>query len=224
MTQASNNETLHHELENLLPWAIKQAEVQHGYNKKWWVDLETGERKVRNKGEQIALIHSEISEAFNGLLYPDDKLPQYCGGLVEIVDALIRTFDFIGGWGYDLNKTGYETPYLGIVFAENEDKLAQIDELLLLSHLQTSNLLECLRKDQPEEKAINHLLLLIQCLVLTFQKIVAGIEQGSILDAPSGTKFAVATLDEVIEAKTKFNVERADHKLENRKSDGGKKF
>ncbi len=39
------------------------AAIVHEANSKWWHDLETGERLDRNKGEMIALMHSELSEA-----------------------------------------------------------------------------------------------------------------------------------------------------------------
>lgn len=76
------------------------ANVQAG----WWTDLVTGERIDRNKGELLCLIHSEISEAMEGERknLPDDKLPHRRMAEVELVDALIRIFDYAGAFGYDL--------------------------------------------------------------------------------------------------------------------------
>jgi NTP pyrophosphatase (non-canonical NTP hydrolase) len=70
----------------------------------WWTDLETGERKERNKGELLCLIHSEISEAMEGVRkgLMDDKLPQYNNETVELADALIRVFDYAGAYCPDL--------------------------------------------------------------------------------------------------------------------------
>lgn len=86
----------------------------HENNKNWWIDLETGEKKIRNKGELLALIHSEISEALEGERknLMDDKLPHRRAAEVELADALIRIFDYAGGFGYDLEgayreKTAY---------------------------------------------------------------------------------------------------------------------
>lgn len=79
------------------------AEV-HKANKKWWVDIETGERLNRNKGELLCLIHSEISECLEGVRkeLADDHLPHRSMEEVELVDALIRIFDYAGGYGLDL--------------------------------------------------------------------------------------------------------------------------
>lgn len=79
---------------------IHQANVDAG----WWTDLETGERKQRNKGELLMLIVTEIAEAMEGerkdLL--DDKLPHRKNAEVELADAFIRILDYCGGFGYDL--------------------------------------------------------------------------------------------------------------------------
>lgn len=73
-------------------------------NEKWWTDLRTGEKLDRNKGEMIALIHSELSECLEGVRknLPDDKLPHRSMEEVEMVDALIRIFDYAAGFDLDL--------------------------------------------------------------------------------------------------------------------------
>lgn len=73
---------------------------------KWWQDLHTGKPIERNKGELIALMHSELSEALEGVRkdIPDDKLPEFPMEHVELVDLLIRAFDYAGAYGIDLDK------------------------------------------------------------------------------------------------------------------------
>lgn len=76
----------------------------HAANQHWWHDPATGERLNRNKGELLCLIHSEISECMEGERKDlmDDKLPHRKMAEVELADALIRIFDYAGGFGYDL--------------------------------------------------------------------------------------------------------------------------
>jgi len=70
----------------------------------WHTDLQTGELLERNKGEMIALIHSEISEAMEGERkgLMDDHLPNRPMVEVEMADAVIRIMDYCGRWNYDI--------------------------------------------------------------------------------------------------------------------------
>lgn len=82
----------------------RYAEECHAANIKWWQDIRTGQPIERNKGELICLMHSELSEAMEGERknLMDDKLPHRRMAEVELVDALIRIFDYSGAYGYDL--------------------------------------------------------------------------------------------------------------------------
>ena len=81
------------------------SKTVHAANIKWWQDVQTGQPIKRNKGELLALIHSEISEALEGERknLMDDKLPQYPMAAVEIVDAFIRGLDYLAGFHPDVD-------------------------------------------------------------------------------------------------------------------------
>lgn len=75
-------------------------------NEHFWTDLVTGERlKDRNKGEMFALMHSELSEAFEAERknLNDDHLPHRRGVEVELADLFIRVMDYAGEYGLDLD-------------------------------------------------------------------------------------------------------------------------
>jgi hypothetical protein len=80
------------------------AQQVHVNNKKWWVDIHTGEPLKRNVGEMLCLVHSEISEGLEGHRknLMDDKLPHRPMLEVELADAVIRIFDIAAGLGLDL--------------------------------------------------------------------------------------------------------------------------
>lgn len=78
----------------------------HFANERWWHDIHTGKRLDRNKGELLALIHSEISETLEGVRknQQDKHLPQFKAEEVELADALIRIFDYAGGFNLKLGE------------------------------------------------------------------------------------------------------------------------
>ena len=78
----------------------------HSRNRNWWVDLKTGKRLRRNKGEMLMLVVTELAEAVEGIRknLMDDHLPHRRMEEVEIADAVIRLLDFAGGFGISLNK------------------------------------------------------------------------------------------------------------------------
>lgn len=80
------------------------AEV-HQENYRWWYDLETGEKLPRNKGEMIALMHSELSECLEGERKDimDNHLPHRKSAEVELADLFIRALDYAGAFNYDLD-------------------------------------------------------------------------------------------------------------------------
>lgn len=88
------------------------VEECHGRSVKagWWKNLETGEDLPLTKElilSKIALIHSEISEALEGIRKDlmDDHLSDRPMAEVEFGDAMIRLADLAGKLKYDLGGT-----------------------------------------------------------------------------------------------------------------------
>ena len=168
------------------------AETIHGYNEKWWCDLETGERVDRNRGELLMLVVTELAEAVEGIRKDlmDDHLPHRKMEEVEMADAVIRLLDFAGGFGMDLDDEGCDWDF----------------------HI-------------PENKAAS---------VLQITKAVY-----EVYDSTWSTEYATVEAIRHIEAycehhkldlwttvdeKVEYNRHRADHQVESRKAEGGKKF
>ncbi len=87
----------------LLATSIYQDNIEAG----WWKQtpvmyqgVGTGEWETipRNIGELICLMHSELSEAYEGFKFiiADDHLPQYPMFEVELADTCIRIYDVLG--------------------------------------------------------------------------------------------------------------------------------
>ena len=88
----------------------------HGQAKRngWWTDMTSGQdltskgyplvRPIKNVGEQMSLLHTEVSEATEGdrRNKMDDHLPHRTSLEVELADVVIRVFDLSGGWHLDV--------------------------------------------------------------------------------------------------------------------------
>lgn len=95
--------TIMDSLENL-QHAIYTGNVEAG----WWKNIKTGQ--AFEQGDvtlilsKLALVHSEVSEATEGVRkgLNDDHLKDRPMAEVELADAIIRAFDLAGHEGWDL--------------------------------------------------------------------------------------------------------------------------
>lgn len=80
------------------------VDLCHGLSKAsgWWTDIDHNDLHVI--ATKLCLIHSEISEALEGVRKQcqDDHLPDRLMVEVELADALIRIFDLAGALDLDL--------------------------------------------------------------------------------------------------------------------------
>ena len=70
--------------------ALAKDVNQNAVDKGWWDD-------ERNDGEMICLMHSELSEALEGLRHgdpPDDHIPEFRSSEAELADVVIRIMDY----------------------------------------------------------------------------------------------------------------------------------
>lgn len=176
----------------------------------WWSDLKTGASIVstRNVGELLMLCVSEICEGAEGLTgnLMDDKLPHRQMIEVELADFCIRVFDLIGSRGYQGQvAVSFDTlkaadGHLRVVF----DPLGTPTDYLLRIIRFVSEAMEHHRKGRGPAMVSPLAYALHGALIL-----------GEILDLDVGAAIA---------EKRAFNATRADHKVENRRADGGKAY
>jgi NTP pyrophosphatase (non-canonical NTP hydrolase) len=186
----------------------------HRASTRWWYTA-AGKRIVRNEGELLCLIHSEITELFSAELtgFKDDKLPHLDATEVELADVLIRLFDYAGAFNFDLNAA------LKIVWPGHRNKcelfrinygikaLEKVDKFrtLLNMHKAVTDIMEAERRSANATE--------VSVLIVTLITLIAD--------------YAVTfeyDIDRAYTDKLAYNATRHDHTLEARAEKGGKKW
>lgn len=190
---------------------LRDAIYNHNVKAGWW------DEPVRPDGTTIALIHSEVSESYNGFVQGehDEHLPQYTNQLVELADAAIRIYDFFGHKNWNLEQAMDAVYRLNAVeemprFETDVNFYKYYADL----HLHISAALEGVRKNQIMQvgEATEDVLDIAAFeLAIAMDMIYWAAGWGWPLEAALGDKRA-------------YNANRADHKRENRAKDDGKKF
>lgn len=183
----------------------------------WWSDIKTGESIVetRNRGELMMLMVSELSEASDGnrLDLYDDKLPHRKMIEVELADAKIRILDAGGADNLDLTGAARDLILIaGVPYISELKGIDYIDAALMKVVNQISRAMESRRKGcKPDEVLPDRsgYEVGLACALLLIHEI--GFNLG--LD-----------VDGAVVEKRSFNAVRPDHKLENRRAEGGKQF
>ena len=177
-----------------------EAEAVHIANKKWWVDIHTGEPLNRDKGEQLMLVVTELSEAMEGARKDlmDDHLPQYKMEHVEIIDAFIRLLDYRYGHGH--RDKFHAAEYIHPTSAQFKGQPPSFGACLY-------TIVQELMKPSGMRNEMEDIDWTIN--LLYFYSVFRGFDHLFL---------------EIYEAKMAYNATRVDHSIEHRLSEHGKKI
>lgn len=183
---------------------VAEAKRMHILNKKWWIDIHTGEPLVLDYAERCMLVISELSEAMEGVRKNkmDEHLPAFHNELVECCDALIRLLDMREGYG--LNEYPYSYPNIQGIYAFSPVTVSSILTGIVRVVL---TILDKLSFDTQSGAAGAIDDAIVRVLFYLFWRGYTG-EQ----------------IREAYEAKVAYNITRADHQIEARRAADGKKF
>lgn len=172
------------------------AQRIHKLNHQWWHD-QFGNRLDRNPGELLMLVVTELAEGVEGLRknLMDDHLPHRKMIEVELADAMIRLFDFAGGFGYDI-ETGFNFE----IETNNEA------EIILRATKLVTDIYYAIDEDPFDKEYIEDQIIYALDYIISYAE-----------------KFGYDVWG-ALEEKLEYNQKRADHKIENRLKEGGKKF
>lgn len=196
----------------------ERARIVHENNKKWWINIETGEPLDRNKGEMLMLVITELAEAAEGIRknLMDDHLPHRPMAEVELADAEIRMLDFAGGFGYEIDST-----IINSIYEHNIE-----------------DLIDLLSKDGVTKLPLNKLeqLLDVGYPIFILNQLIKGkdflgFREVDIPDIVTAILYSIRTFAYIFEydiegafhEKNEYNKTRKDHSIEERLKPNGKK-
>ena len=194
------------------------SKVVHKANEKWWRDPATGEPVKQNLGTKAMLMISELAEAMEGERknLQDDKLPHRKMGEVELADFVIRVLDVLGAEQHELDRSVFITDHFSHVY-----KLINQRES---DGSFSPHVVEVFKNIYDVNDPAEHLLCICK-LVTSFYGFSYKSDLVVMITAAEYycEKFGY-DLWAAVDEKMAYNAERADHKLENRMKEGGKKW